>query len=86
MLSFLFISSKEKELIFFSCLVYRTVKLFLDMRAVSDRNKSGQPRVVQMSQVIKAVKSRINQNPVQKQKIKAREMDIALRTMSHVIK
>jgi hypothetical protein len=37
-------------------------------------------------QVINAVKSRINQNPVRKQKIIAWEMDISLRTTSCIIK
>ena len=31
------------------------------------------------------VRSRINQNPVQKQEIMAREIDIVLRTMSQII-
>ena len=46
--------------------VYPTVKLFLDMGGVSDRKKSGRPSVVRTPQVINAVRSRINQNPVRK--------------------
>ena len=37
--------------------VYRTVKLFLDMGAVSDRKRCGRPRVVRTPQVINAVKN-----------------------------
>jgi hypothetical protein len=39
-----------------------------------------------MPEVINAVRSRINQNPVRKQKIMAQEMDIAPRSMSRIIK
>jgi hypothetical protein len=60
--------------------------LFLDTGEVSDRKRSYQPCMVLMSPVINTVRSRINQNPVQKQKIIAWEMDIAPRIMSHIIK
>jgi hypothetical protein len=53
---------------------------------VSDSKISGRPRVIHMLHVINAVRSRINQNPVQKQRIVARELDITLRTMSCVFK
>ena len=43
--------------------VYHTVKLFLDNEKVSNRERSGRPRLVHMPQVISSVKSRINQNP-----------------------
>ena len=48
--------------------VYCTVKLFLDMGGVSDRKSSGWPHVVHTPQIINTVRSRINQNSVQKQK------------------
>ena len=38
------------------------------------------------STAYQAERSKINRNAVQKQKIMAREMDIALRTMSRIIK
>ena len=44
---------------------------------VSDHKRSGRLHVAHMPLVIKTVRSRINRNPVQKQKIIAREMDIA---------
>ena len=48
--------------------VYRTFKLFLDTGEVSDHKRSAQYCVVSMPQVIKAVRSRINQNSVQTQR------------------
>lgn len=66
--------------------VYRTVKLFVDTGGVYDRKKSGRPRTVRTPEAIGAVRSRINRKPVRKQKIMAREMNIAPRTMSRIIK
>jgi hypothetical protein len=66
--------------------VYHTVKLFLDTRGVSDCKRSGQPCVVHTPQVINAVNSRINQNPVQKQKIMAWKMNTVPRTISCISK
>ena len=64
----------ERTLYFFSfyyaCFLYHSVKLFLDTGRVSDR-KSGS-----YATGYNAVRSRINRNPVRKQKIIAREMDI----------
>jgi len=42
--------------------------------------------VVHTPQVTNAVRLRINRNPVRKQNIMAWEMDIASRTMSHIMK
>lgn len=66
--------------------VYRTVKLFEDTGGVNDRNKSGRPRTARTPQAIGAVRSRITRKPVRKQRIMAREMNIAPRTMSRIIK
>ena len=66
-----------------------TVKLFLITGVVSDHKRSSWSYFVRTPQVIHAVRSRINQNPVQKninKKIKAQKMNIASRTMSHIIK
>ena len=62
--------------------VYLTVKLFFDAGGVSGRKRYGRPRVVHTPQVIYAVTSRINRKP----EIMAREIDIAPRTMSRIIK
>ena len=48
--------------------VCRTVKLFLDPGGISDRKRFCLPQMVRMPQVIKAVRSRMNQNPVCKTK------------------
>ena len=61
---------------------YCTVKLFFDMGVVSDDKRSGRPHVVHTPQLFNAVRSRINRNPIRKQKI----MDISPRTMSRIIK
>ena len=62
--------------------VYHTVKLFLDTGGVGDHKRSCWPRMVHIPQVINAVWSRIDQNPVQeKNKIMAEEMDFAARTI-----
>lgn len=66
--------------------VYRTVKLFVDTGGVYDRKKSGRPRTVRTPEAIGAVRSRIARKPVRKRKIMAREMNIAPRTMSRIIK
>ena len=79
----------ERAPIFELCVFfeYCTVQLFLDTRGVSDRKRSDWPRMVHKSQVINAVRSRINQNPVQKQKKSWLEEWILCRdTMSHIIK
>ena len=56
------------------------------MEGVRDRKRSGRPRMVCTPQVINTVRSRINRNPVQKQKIVIWKMHIAVRTMSRIIK
>jgi hypothetical protein len=75
-----------KPLTIMRVFVYRTVKLFLDTGGLNDRKRFGWPRMVHMLQVINVVRPRINQNPVRKQRIMAREMDMGLRTMSRIIK
>ena len=48
--------------------VYHTVKLILNIGGVSDHKRSDQPRVIRILQVVKAVRSRFNRNPVRKKK------------------
>ena len=104
LLSFLFISTEWKEIIFLRfgtflstwslkplnithVFVYCTIKLFLDTGGENDCKISDRPHVICTPQVINTVRSRINRNPVRKQKkIMSWEMDIALRTMSWIIK
>lgn len=66
--------------------MYRTVKLFANTGNVNDRKRSGWPSTARIPQIINAVRSRINRNPVRKQKIMATEMGIAPRTISCIIK
>ena len=81
-----YIFELPKSLNIMRVFVYLTIKLFLTMGGGSDRKRSSQLRLVRTPQVIKAVRLRINQNPVQKQKIMAWEMDIVPRAMSRIIK
>ena len=53
---------------------------------ISDRKRSGEPRLVRTPQIINAVRSRIKLNPVLKQKIHGSEMDIAPRIMNRIVK
>lgn len=66
--------------------VYRCIKLFEETGDIKDRPRSGRPRTVRTQQVIKAVKARIQRNPLRKQKIMAREMNITQKSMSRIIK
>ena len=58
----------------------------MDAEGVSDYKRSAQPHMVCSPLVIKAIRSRTNQNLVWKQERMACEMAIAPRTMSHFIK
>lgn len=66
--------------------VYRAVKLFEDTDGVRDRQRSGRPRTTRTPQAIKAVKQRIDRNPLRKQKILSREMQIEPSSMSRILK
>ena len=60
--------------------------MFLDIGELSDHKRSGWPLIVHAPQIINAVRSRLNPNPVRKQKVIARKTDIAPRTRIHIIK
>lgn len=66
--------------------VYRTIKRYSDTGDVVDRFRSGRPRSVRTKKAIEAVRSRINRNPLRKQKIVAREMKINARSVSRIIR
>lgn len=66
--------------------VYRTVKLFADTGDMIDRAESGRPRTARTLQAIKAVEVRIRRNPLRKQKIISREMNISKISMSRILK
>ncbi|CAH1968545.1 unnamed protein product [Acanthoscelides obtectus] len=66
--------------------VSRTIQRYNETSSVDDRPRSGRPRQVRTPAAIKAVKARIQRNPLRKQKILSREMKIPVRTMSRIIK
>lgn len=66
--------------------VYRTVQRYKEQLSVEDRHRSGRPRTARTPAVIKNVRERIRRNPLRKQKVMSREMDISTATMSRVIK
>jgi len=66
--------------------VYRTVKRYTDTGDVIDRPRSGRPRTVRSKMIIKAVRSRIRRNPLRKQKVIVRDMNISLRRVSRILR
>lgn len=66
--------------------VYRTIERYDETQGVEDRPRSGRPRSVRTPNAIKAVAARIRRNPLRKQKIMSREMEISTRSMSRLIK
>lgn len=65
--------------------VYRAIKLFEDTGDINDHERSGRPRIVRTPRAIAAVHSRLNRNPVRKQKILSQEMNISERSVSRII-
>lgn len=66
--------------------VDRFTKWFEDTGDINDRPWWSRSRTVRTRQAIKAVKSRIQKNPLRQQKIKAREMNTTQKSMSRIIK
>lgn len=66
--------------------VYRCIQRFNEASSVDDRPRNGRPRTTRTPAAVKAVSARIRRNPLRKQKIMAREMNIPKRTMSRIIK
>jgi hypothetical protein len=66
--------------------VYRTLYRFKDIQSAENRQRPGRPRTVRTPGAIKAVRSRIHRNPLRKQKILPREMNISTPSMSRIIK
>lgn len=65
--------------------VYRTIKRYTEDSSFEDRKRSGRPRTVRTPAVIKAVKARIQRNPVRKQKILALQMGLSRTTIKRVL-
>ena len=66
--------------------MYWAVDRYNGTSSVYDRKRSGRPRSVRTKKAIKAIWERIRRNPVRKQKILSREMTIAPRNMSRILK
>lgn len=65
--------------------VYRTIKRYIEDSRVDDRSRSGPPRSVRTPAVIKAVKARIQRNPIRKQKLLALQMGLSRTTVKRVL-
>ncbi len=66
--------------------VQRTVKRYQETCDVEDRRRSGRPRSARTKAAVHAVRERINRNPLRKQKLLAKQMNIAPRTMSRILR
>ncbi len=66
-------------------LVFRTLSMYKETNDASDWMKSGRPRVAQTKELVCAVCAHMMWNSLQKQKIMAREMQIAPRTISRIL-
>lgn len=62
------------------------LKMFEDTSRVRDCQRSDRPRTSRRSQAIKAVKPRIDRNPLRKQWILSREMNISKQSISRILK
>ncbi len=66
--------------------VYRVFGLYNDIGDIFNQSRSGQPHTAHTKKVGKAVHARIIRNPMCRQKTIAKEMNIAPRTLSHILK
>ena len=60
--------------------VYRAIKRYKELRGVEDRARSGRLKSVRAEAAIKTVRERIRQNPLRKQKIMSRELNISIQS------
>ncbi len=68
------------------CFVYRVPALYNNTGDIVDQSRSWRPHTAHTKKVVEAVRACINQNPACRQKIIAKEMNIAPRTLSHILK
>lgn len=66
--------------------VYRAIKRYEELSGTQDRARSGRPRTVRTPDVVKTVRERIRQNPLQKQTILSQELNVSTRTMSRLVR
>ncbi|UYV77624.1 hypothetical protein LAZ67_15001762 [Cordylochernes scorpioides] len=65
--------------------VYRTIERFNKAGTINDLERSGRPRVQRTQAAIKAIRERIRRNSRHKQKILAKQINLAPRTVSKII-
>ncbi|KAJ4427141.1 hypothetical protein ANN_24757 [Periplaneta americana] len=65
--------------------VHRTSQRFTETGSVKDRPREGRPRTVRTAAAQKAVAARIRRNPVRKQSVMARELNMSQRSMSRLL-
>lgn len=65
--------------------VFRTIKRWKDVQSVDDSKRSGRPRSVCTPAAIQRVRSRINRNPVRKQKVMALQMSLKRGSLKSII-
>ncbi|UYV63812.1 WNT5B [Cordylochernes scorpioides] len=65
--------------------VYRTIERFNKAGTINDLERSGRSHVQRIQAAIKAIRERIRGNPCSKQKILAKKMNLAPRTVSRII-
>ena len=58
-------------------LIYRTIKRYKELWGAEDRARSGRLKIVRAESAIKTVRERIRRNPLWKQKIMSRELNIS---------
>ncbi len=68
------------------CFVCCVLALYNDTGDIVNQPRSGQPCTARTKNIMEAVYARINQNPGHRQKTIAEEMNIAPRTLSHLLK
>lgn len=65
--------------------VYRTINRFIETGTVEDRRRQGRPRNIRDKQMVQSVAARIRRNPVRKQSVMARELNISKMSMSRLL-
>ncbi len=80
------IDKSEKKSTVLVCFVYHVLTLYNNTGDIVDWLRSEQPRTACTEKVVEAVRARINQSSVHQQKTIAKEMNIAPRTLSYILK
>ena len=65
--------------------VYRTIQRFIETGTVKDRPRQGRPRTIRTLERVKAVAARVRRNPVRRQSVMARELNMSKMSMSRTL-